>query len=180
MIKTYAFSGHRPNKLGGWNWDAPFNKKIREHYSAKLRTIMSIYRNDQLVFLCGMADGFDMYMADVVLELKKEFPKVLLVAAVPFKNQPVVWSEEVKERYTRILDRCDRVVYVDDLSQYRMPSVEVGDYHNVKYLNRNDYMVSVMDEGIVLWDGSSGGTCDFVKRASKYGKYIDVTKPRDI
>lgn len=182
MAFVVSFSGHRPNKLGGWNWEASFNRKIRDYYKGKLRELIFEHKGEELIFVSGMAEGFDMFMAAVILELKEEYPGIKLVAAVPFLKQPDTWySEDIVQRYHSLLRNADRVVFVDDIKEYRVKDIPVGEYHVAKLFNRNDWMTSIMDLGIVLYDGSKiGGTKDFLSRAMKRGKPLEITNPRDI
>ena len=52
-------------------------------------------------FISGMAIGFDMIAAELVLELKKDYPFITLECAIPCKEQDKLWRQEQKERYKK-------------------------------------------------------------------------------
>lgn len=43
--------------------------------------------NGYLYFISGLALGFDIFAAEMVLEIKKEYPKIKLIAVLPCKDQ---------------------------------------------------------------------------------------------
>ena len=65
-------------------------------------------------FYCGMALGFDMMAAEVVLSLKDKFPDIQLIAVVPFSGQSNRWTSSEQERYHRILAKTDKVVTLSE------------------------------------------------------------------
>ena len=46
-----------------------------------------------------MAQGVDMYAAEIVLELKKQDPQITLECAIPYERQAVRWPEALRNRY---------------------------------------------------------------------------------
>lgn len=75
---SVAFSGHR---------SVPEHRK--EEMKKKLRgKIRLLYAMGIRNYFCGMALGFDMLAAEVVLSLKSELPQLKLIAVVPFKGSP--------------------------------------------------------------------------------------------
>ena len=69
MCKTIAFSGYRSEKLPE-NID-PIRINLRE-------TVLSSIEEGYDTFLCGMADGFDLMAANVVLEFKPQYDLKLI------------------------------------------------------------------------------------------------------
>ena len=53
----------------------------------------------QEVYHSGMAQGVDMYAAEIVLELKKQDPQITLECAIPYERQAVRWPEALRNRY---------------------------------------------------------------------------------
>ena len=58
-------------------------------------------------FICGMAEGCDLYFAETMLALKSTYPHITLEAAIPCPSQADGWGEAQKSRYRDILARCD-------------------------------------------------------------------------
>lgn len=65
-------------------------------------------------FLDGMARGFDMIAADLILEIKKSKPTIKLVACVPCPEQDKYFTDDDKRKYKRILESCDEVRILSD------------------------------------------------------------------
>ena len=75
---------------------------------AKLRAaVESAIHEGMEHFICGMAEGCDLYFAETVLALKSTYPHITLEAAIPCPSQADGWGEAQKSRYRDILARCD-------------------------------------------------------------------------
>ncbi len=94
--KACAFTGHR---------------EILDEIDleALAATIKGFIKEGKNIFLCGMAMGFDLIAADVVLSLKKDFPGIRLIACVPCPFQQKNFPAEERKKYERILPLCDEV-----------------------------------------------------------------------
>lgn len=76
-----AFTGHRPGKLP-WGEDESDLRCIA--LKAKLRAaVESAIHEGMEHFICGMAEGCDLYFAETVLALKSTYPHITLEAAIP-------------------------------------------------------------------------------------------------
>lgn len=127
-------SGHRPQKLGGYSQEA--QDRIYKLAYDELR------RLKPSVVISGMALGWDTALAMAALDLNLE-----LHAYVPFSGQERVWPQASRACYHQILNRA-RVVNI----------VCEGDYAAWKLQRRNEAMVDAGDLGLVLYDGTPGGT----------------------
>lgn len=172
---TVCFTGHRPSKLGGYDWNDKFNVKIRDNIKEVLETLLKHYPNEQFHFIFGGALGFDQFATQVALELKNEYKnrKITLEIAVPFKNQPNKWfnKEDIK-RYNNQLKLTDKVTYVDKLEKYKIPGFKEGLYHPVKMQKRNEYMVDNSNIIIAYWDSSKSGTGNCIRYAKKKNRKV--------
>jgi len=111
-------------------------------------------------FLCGMAQGCDLYACECVLELKQRHPEVTVEAAIPCPSQANAWSEAEQARYRRLLARCD---YETVVSAAYSPSC---------MQRRDRYMVDHASLLIAMFDGSPGGTRYTIEYAMRRG--LDV------
>ena len=104
-MKTCAFTGHRPKGLGYPESDGRCTA-LKE----KLRSLILKLIEEEGVthFISGMAQGVDMYAAEIVLELKKHYPQITLECAIPYERQAVRWPEALRNRYFSIAERCDK------------------------------------------------------------------------
>ena len=97
-------------------------------------------------FICGMAQGCDLYFAEAVLSLREKCPDVTLEAAIPCPSQAEGWPQADWLRYRSILNRCDYETMVQD--HYSPGCMQ----------RRNRYMVDHSALIIAVYDGCSGGT----------------------
>lgn len=107
-------------------------------------------------FLCGMALGFDLLCAEEVLVLREELP-VRLVACIPCADQAARYPKSARERYERILDRCDERAVLHER------------YCDGCMFERNRYMVDRADLLLAYFTGRRGGTKYTVGYAEKRG-----------
>lgn len=167
MSKTLCFTGHRPQKLFGYNVNEEGNQLI---VSALSQLIESAIKKDVKTFITGMALGIDQWAADIVLSYKEVYPDIKLIAAVPHKGHGDNWKGILsKIKRDSILESCDEVVMVSN-----------EPYTNWCMQKRNEYMVNRSDYIIAVWDGTSGGTGNCVKYAEKVKKPIVCLHPKEL
>ena len=138
-----CFTGHRPAKLP-WGTDESDERCLR--LKARLREVIARAVEDGYThFICGMAEGCDLYCAEAVLALRERHSEVTLEAAIPCPTQADGWSA-AQEHYTR---ECMQ--------------------------RRNRYMVDHSDLLIAVHDGLPGGTRYTIEYALRRGvNIIDV------
>lgn len=161
---TCTFTGHRCQKLPWGKDETDFRCKgmkdrLREEI---LCAIQNGYEN----FICGMALGFDTIVAEMIIELKNEYPNIKLFGAIPCKNQDKLWHKQDKIRYEKLLNQLDGIRCIYD--EYIGPEC---------MLERNRYMVNSSSLLIALYDGLSGGTQKTIDYARKQGLKIIIIKP---
>lgn len=150
-----CFTGHRPGKLP-WGYEESdprcqgLKRRLRDAAEAA-------WAEGYTHFLCGMAQGCDLYACECVLELKERRPEVTLEAAIPCPSQADAWPEAERARYRRLLARCD---YETVVSAAYSPSC---------MQRRNRYMVDHASLLIAMFDGSPGGTRYTVEYALRRG-----------
>ena len=142
-MKTCAFTGHRPKGLGYPESDGRCTA-LKE----KLRALIVKLIEEEGVthFISGMAQGVDMYAAEIVLELKKQHPQITLECAIPYERQAAYWPEPLRNRYFSIAERCDRETMLQ--RQYTPDCLR----------KRNRYMVDHADIVLAVWNGGPSGT----------------------
>ena len=180
-----CFTGHRPNKLGGYDYKNIKNKKIRRKIYDTLRELIENYEGIQVHFISGGALGIDQFAFDVCdfIINKTKYDKLYInEIAIPFKDQPNAWfKQEDKDRYFGQIEKADKVTYVDTLEGYKRTNIPEGKYNAYKMQLRNEYMVDNADIVIAVWNGDKkGGTYNCVKYAEKLGKRIIQINPSDV
>ncbi len=155
-MRAACFSGHRPDKL-------PFLLSVDHPQRTQLargveRAVADACAEGIGEFICGMAHGFDLFCAGLVLDMRRDgrIPAgVRLVCALPFRGH--AYAGEWGKLHTRSLAVCDESFAVSD-------GYVPGCYHA-----RNRAMVDRSEALICCHDGSEGGTSYTVEYARKKG-----------
>jgi uncharacterized phage-like protein YoqJ len=158
-VHTACFSGYRAEKF-------PFAlEKGRPRFTRlmdDLRAAISQAAEDGYTdFLCGMAHGFDLLAAEVVMGLQDgggSLGGIRLVSVLPFAGHcvPEPW------------------VAIHALAQERSSQLVTlaTEYRPGTYANQNRYMVERASRLICFFDGRPGGTAQTVRYARKMEREI--------
>ncbi len=144
--KTCAFTGHR---ILYKNFD---EKKVE-------KKILSVVKEGYKVFLCGMALGFDLTCAKIIIKLKEKFD-VKLVACIPCVNQDKGYNLKQKEEYAEILSKADEKIVLEQ------------NYTPTCMQKRNKFMVDNSSLVIAYLCQERGGTVNTVNYAIKQNKQV--------
>ena len=150
---TCTFTGHRSQKLPWGN-----NEQDPRCLELKTRledTLEAVYSAGFTHFICGMADGTDLYFCEAVLALRREHPEIHMEAAIPFAGQTDRWPASQRERYDSLISACDKVTVLRE------------EYTPQCMMQRNIYMVDNADILIACYSGQSGGTLNTMRYALK-------------
>ncbi len=159
---TCCFTGYRAQKLP-WGFQEQ-DQRCRELKVRIWLALQEAYDAGYRHFLCGMAQGSDLYFCQETLLLRQRYGDVTLEAVVPCLGQDKNWPTEVRRQYRELLERCD----VRTLLQ--------REYTPQCMLQRNRYMVDHSSLLLAVFDGRSGGTAATVSYARHQGLRI-VTLP---
>lgn len=100
--QTVAFTGHRKERiLQGSGNDSRILAQIRE---AVTGVVTELYGQGYKEYYTGMASGFDMTAAEAVLQVRERYEDIKLIAAVPFRKQPLWFEAEDQLLYARLLE----------------------------------------------------------------------------
>ncbi len=132
-------------------------------YSLLERVLKNLIKNGCTRFLCGMARGFDLAAAESLLSLREKYPSLTVVACVPCPGQSDKFSSKDRERYLKVLERCDERIVLSD-------KYYAGCMHA-----RDRFMVDNADTLVCFLRHKKGGTYYTYKYAEKKGlKIISV------
>lgn len=152
-----AFTGHRPNKIGGYDKNNPLRKKIQEVISQYLVSLKATF------VITGGALGVDTDAAREAYKLGIPYSVI-----TPCRNHSSKWPEESQRAYKTMCELAH---------EHRVIDVE---YSPQAMQNRNIMMVDECDILIAVWDGSQGGTSNCVNYARQIGKKIIRINPKDL
>ena len=122
-----AFTGHR---------DAVAADKER-----LISIVTQLYAEGYRIFMSGMAEGFDLLAAEVVLSLKEELSEIKLFCIIPFEGHISKVGNANRARYNTICASADEVITL------------ASEYHKKAYYDRNDYLVGNADALICYYSG---------------------------
>lgn len=156
--RTCCFTGHRPEKLPG-RGDPDFTgyknmKKTAADYAELL-----IKRGFD-TFITGMSRGFDLMMAEYLLDECKSADSLNIICAVPYPGQyREMRSAEEKRLYSRILERAGLI------------AVSSPSYMNGCYAIRNQLMINCSSAviGYLSSRNNRSGTMQTVNMAFRAG-----------
>lgn len=154
-----CFTGHRPNKLP-WRYQETDPRCLglkRRMMDAVEIAFAQGFRH----FLCGMAQGCDLYFCECALALRAQHPgEVTVEAAIPCPTQASAWPAAERARYARLVAACD------------METVVSQQYTPYCMQRRDRYMVDRSALMIAAFDGTAGGTRYTMEYAMKRGLSI--------
>ena len=160
-----CFSGHRPTKLPyGYDEEHPNCITLKLKLASEIEQMR---KKGVTTFLTGMAQGPDIWCAELVLDLKHAYPdaEIQLIAVLPFEGQADRWHEAYRERYFSILARADDVFTLQ--AQYTKGCMQ----------RRNRYLVDSSAHMIAVYSGKRGATQFTVDYAVQKGLDIVILNP---
>lgn len=164
--ESCCFTGHRPQKLP-WGYDET-DPRCVELKNRIRQAVLWAYQEGYRHFLCGMAQGCDLYFCEAVLALREACPGITVEAAIPCPTQADSWPEPERRRYHSLVARCD------------METMVSGSYSPACMQRRDRYMVDHSALLIAAFDGSAGGTRYTVEYALRQKiELVDVSIPTE-
>jgi uncharacterized phage-like protein YoqJ len=142
--KIACFTGHRPQKIGGYVKTNPMRVRVRKALEVAIdRAVAAGYTK----FISGMALGVDQDAAEICIE-----KGLYLIAAVPCKGVELRWPESSQRDFRAILAGASEVDYGAEF--YAGPKT---------MQDRNEWMAVRSSLVIAVWDGSKGGTYNMLE-----------------
>lgn len=163
-----ALTGHRPEKLAGYDLTVPFYVALQNWLEHIIVTGLS--QHPHLTLHSGLALGADTVWSKAILAIRDRFPdRISFVAEAPLMTQPSRWpSTRDKDYWQKQIDSADQVnVYAESYSPRAMQL-------------RNEGMIGAAQLVLAVWDGSTGGTGHAVRFAEKHGIQIFRMTPAEI
>ncbi len=117
-------------------------------------------------WLSGIAQGTDLWCAQIVLELKKKNSALKLHAILPCESQESKWTVSTQMLYCSILEQSDEVLYVN------------REYNANCMLERNRYMVDHSSILLAVYNGAyRSGTGMTVRYAQRLKREVIIIDP---
>ena len=141
-----CFTGHRPNGLKRPAWLIKFDLE---------REIKKAVNDGFTVFISGMAQGVDIWAAQIVLKLRDRGAPIKLICACPFVGFETRWDNSWQQQYNDILAAADLVRYI------------CPGYSRSCFQIRNEWMVDHSARVIAVFNNVPGGTFNTIEYAAK-------------
>lgn len=156
-MKVCCFTGPRLHKLNFRNGEE--GAECTNLKNKILKETETAYNRGCREFICGMAEGSDVFFAEAVITLKQKYKDIILHTVLPYNHNGEDRSEEEKIRFTNIIEQADIKECLKDT------------YSRGCFYERNRYMVDKSDLIIAVYS-SSGGTAYTIKYAVNCEKSI--------
>ncbi|MFF2532305.1 SLOG family protein [Brevibacillus sp. NPDC058079] len=179
--RTVGATGHRSDKmggfhnaLGGYNRNHPLVIQAKQHTLAVLEKL--IIEEGMTRFVSGGALGYDTLFFWCVNHLKKKYPHIENVVAIPFLNQWIAWIDTLPiavEWYHTMIKTADHVIDVARHSDYAtnqdrgQKPIHLDYYSKEKMNKRNEFMVDQSCYLLAYYDGSPRGTGQCIRYAQR-------------
>ena len=160
--KTCTISGLRPHKL-------PIGTDMRIFMCALEREIRKSISEGYNTFLSGLAMGADIWAAQIIIRLKKEYDDLYLICFQPCETQADNWSAEWRRHYFKVLELSDYVLCLQE--NY---SANCMHLRNIRMIDSSFRLIAVHD-GI-----SKGGTAHTINYAKNQGLEVIKINPLEL
>ncbi len=138
-----TFTGHRSYNR---RYDSIISANIKELYSIGARR-----------FRVGMAEGFDLAAACVILDMANLHHDIELELFIPWPGFAATFKEANRRLYDIIIRQATLVHYI------------ATDYYVGLFQQRNEAMVDGADIVIAWWNGKPSGTANTIRYARTLG-----------
>jgi uncharacterized phage-like protein YoqJ len=154
LIKVLAISGYKPFELGVFKNDHPSVFFIKA--SIKRSLIPMIEDGLEWILISGQL-GVELWAAEVVFELKSEYPNIKLAVITPFLEQEASWNETNKEYYQSVLSQAD---FIDAVTKkpYEKPW---------QFRLKNQFFIEKSDALLLLYDNEKEGSPKYLYELAK-------------
>ncbi len=146
-----AFTGHRPQRLGGFNPDNPTALWVRAQLA---EAIGRAIRAGFSTFIAGGALGFDYWAAGAVLDQQQQ-----LILALPFAGHDQRWNDQSRTELAALIQRTHA-------AGGEVRYISAPGYSPQKLTIRDHWMIDRAHAVIAGWDGGQqGGTWNAITYA---------------
>lgn len=141
-----CFTGHRPGKMN------LSEQEIKTRLDVALEELI---QKGYHTFITGMAQGFDLYAAEMVVEKMKTYPNLRLIGASPYDGFEAHYGSIAGMRYRRIQNYMEQIFYIRE------------HYSRFCFQERNIWMVDRSSVVLAAYNGFGGGTKNTIDYANK-------------
>ncbi|MGD6815812.1 DUF1273 domain-containing protein [Metabacillus sp. 84] len=148
-MKTIAVTGYKPHEIGVFSKSHPAVFYIKKLIEKELRVLVE--EGLEWVVISGQL-GVELWAAEVVIELRLEYPELQLAVLTPFLGQEEKWNPANKEQYESILMEAD---FTDSITKrpYESPK---------QFILKNQFIIQKTDGLLLIYDEEKPGSPKFL------------------
>jgi uncharacterized phage-like protein YoqJ len=150
QVNRVLITGYKATELGIFSQKHPGIEIIKK--AIKKQIIALLDEGLEWIIVSGQW-GVEIWAAEAVLEMKKEYKNLRLAIITPFLEQEEKWNEEKKKLYNRILTHADYVNSVTK-SKYEGPW---------QFKEKNKFLLRNSDGMILIYDEENEGSPKYMK-----------------
>jgi len=154
MIKIITIQGYKSFELGIFKNEDPAKTYIKKAIEKEVLALLD--EGLEWVLISGQL-GVEIWAAEVIFELKKEYSELKLGILTPFLHQESNWNEENQQMYQTIIAKAD---FVEAISKQPY----VGPW---QFRNKNAFFLHKTDGAIILYDPEKEGSPKFFYEAAR-------------
>lgn len=154
MVKRLVVTGYKAHELGIFNDSHPGIPIIKKAIENQLLVLME--EGLEWIILSGQ-QGIETWTAELVLEMKNEFPQLKFAIITPFLDQEKNWNELKQEQYRRLLYQAD---YETSLTKktYEAPW---------QFIEKNKFLIRNSDGILIVYDEENEGSPKYIKKLAE-------------
>lgn len=171
LTSTVCILGPKPPQLYGYNMNSQEYNNLKDKLKENIRIAIA---NGKDIFLTNGYIGGEMLAFECVEELKKEFPHITNVLAIPFLKLDDKWVPDSKRKFEEMKLKADYLIEIDKTEHYKYGQPEI--YTKEKMVKKNDFNIDFANYFIILKD-KDFVLKPFFNKVNYYGKnsiLIDV------
>lgn len=161
MLKRLVVTGYKQHELGIFDDKNPGIRFIKKALENRFRALID--EGLEWVIVSGQL-GVETWAAEVVLDMKEEFPELKYALLTPFLDQEKKWNEAKQEKYEEIQAMAD---FHRSLTSkpYEAPW---------QFIEKNKFFLRNSDGILIVYDEETDGSPKFIKKeAERYAEQHD-------
>lgn len=151
MIKSIYVTGYRPYELGIFNDKHPGIIIIKKAVEDQLKSLLD--EGLEWVVISGQ-QGVELWTAEVVIELKKDYPNLKYAMITPFLNYENNWNEVNQQKFHYVKSNADFYTSVTKRN-YEAPW---------QFIEKDKFIVQNTDAILLIYDEDNEGSPKYVKK----------------
>ncbi|WP_241959783.1 SLOG family protein [Mammaliicoccus sciuri] len=150
MMTSVYFTGYKPFELNIFKNEQPEVKVIKAYLKEIIE--QEIEEGMEWVIISGQL-GFELWAAEVTIEMKNKYPQLKLAILTPFLNHYNKWNETNQQAYHNIVAQAD---YVNAIHQ--------SDYQGgFQFQQANEFILDNTEKTILFYDDEQEASPKYFK-----------------